>query len=154
MFVLAVQTEIFDIGYCWIVHLSFLTSHNLLFFRFCKTSKKTTFSVFLPFFSRKIAQISIFKVEYLENGVADFNDFGLILQDFERPFGWNQLVLALHFSFKRVISQRSNLPPPLISFACLPYDSLKQTSTSLPFIKKSLRLPLKWKSSTSLKFSL
>ena len=50
MFVLAVQTEIFDTGYCWIVHLSFLTSHNLLFFRFCKTSKKTTFSVFLSFF--------------------------------------------------------------------------------------------------------
>ena len=37
-------------------------------------------------FSRKIVQISIFKVEYLENGLADFNDFGLILQDFERPF--------------------------------------------------------------------
>ena len=49
MFVLAVQTEIFDTGYCWIVLLSFLTSHNLLFFRFCKTSKKTTFSVFLSF---------------------------------------------------------------------------------------------------------
>ena len=27
-----------------------MTSHNLLFFRFCKTSKKTTFSVFLSFF--------------------------------------------------------------------------------------------------------
>ena len=50
MFVLAVQTEIFDTGYCGILHLSFLTSHNLLFFRFCKTSKKTTFSVFLSFF--------------------------------------------------------------------------------------------------------
>ena len=36
-------------------------------------------------FSRKIVQISIFKVKYLENGVADFNDFGLILQDFEGP---------------------------------------------------------------------
>ena len=45
-----------------------------------------TFSVFLSFFSRKIVQISIFKVEYLENGVADFNGFGLILQDLERPF--------------------------------------------------------------------
>ena len=32
------------------MHLSFLTSHNLLFFRFCKTSKKTTFSFFLSFF--------------------------------------------------------------------------------------------------------
>ena len=32
------------------MHLSFLTSHNLLFLRFCKTSKKTTFSVFLSFF--------------------------------------------------------------------------------------------------------
>ena len=34
----------------------------------------------------KIVQISIFKVKYLENGLADLNDFGLILQDFERPF--------------------------------------------------------------------
>ena len=36
------------------MHLSFLTSHNLLFFRFCKTSKKTTFSVFLSFFLVKL----------------------------------------------------------------------------------------------------
>ena len=36
--------------------------------------------------SRKIVHISIFKVEYLENGLTDFNDFGIILQDFERPF--------------------------------------------------------------------
>ena len=56
------------------------------FLRFCKTSKKTTFSVFLSFFSRKIAQISFCKVEYLENGLANFNDFGLILQDSEQPF--------------------------------------------------------------------
>ena len=100
MFVLAVQTEIFDTGYCWMVHLSFLTSHNLLFFRFCKTSTKNNIFGFSVVFSRKIAQISIFKVEYLENGSADLNDFGPILQDFERPFGWNQLVLALQFSFK------------------------------------------------------
>ena len=32
--------------------------------------------------------------------MADFNDFGLILQDFGRPFRRNQLVLALQFSFK------------------------------------------------------
>ena len=85
MFVLALQTEIFETGYFLIVHLSFLTSHNLLFFSFCKTSKKT-FSVFLTSFSCKIVQISIFKVEYLENVLTDFNDFGLILQDFERSF--------------------------------------------------------------------
>ena len=54
--------------------------------RFAKLLKKTTFSGFLSFFSRKIVQISIFKVEYLENGSAIFNDFGLILQDFELPF--------------------------------------------------------------------
>ena len=46
---------------------------------------------------------------------------------------------------KRGMSQRSNLPPSLISFACLlsPFDSFKQTSTYL--------LPYEWKSSTSLK---
>ena len=26
------------------------------------------------------------KVEYLDNGLADFNDLGFILQDFGRPF--------------------------------------------------------------------
>ena len=64
--------------------VSFLTSRNLLFFRFAKLLKKQQFRFFCRF-SRKIVQISIFKVEYLENGLADFNDFGLILQDFERP---------------------------------------------------------------------
>ena len=47
--------------------------------------KKATFSVFSVVISRKIVLISIFKVEYLENGLADFDDFGLILEDFERP---------------------------------------------------------------------
>ena len=31
--------------------------------------------------------------------MADFNNFGLILQDFEKSFKCNQLVLALQFSF-------------------------------------------------------
>ena len=61
MFVLALQTEIFDTDYCWIVHLSFLTSHNLLFVRFCKTSKKTTFSVFLSFFLVKLSKSQYLK---------------------------------------------------------------------------------------------
>ena len=55
-------------------------------------------------FSHEIVQISVFKVEYLENGLDDFNDFGLILQDFERPFRRNQLVLALQFSFKWLVT--------------------------------------------------
>ena len=62
----------------------------------------------MSFFSRKIVQISIFKVEYLENGLADFNDFGLILQDFEQLFRRNQLVLALQFSFKLVRLKKFN----------------------------------------------
>ena len=54
--------------------------------------------------------ISIFKVEYLENGLADFTDFGLILQDFGRPFSWSQLVLALQFSFKcRTLQWRTKM---------------------------------------------
>ena len=59
MLVSGLQTEIFETVYFRIVHLSFLTSHNLLFFSLCKTSKKTTFSAFLSYFSRKIVQISI-----------------------------------------------------------------------------------------------
>ena len=43
--------------------------------------------------------ILLFLNAYLENGLTDFNDFALILYDFERPFRWNQLVLALQFSF-------------------------------------------------------
>ena len=52
---------------------------------FAKLLKNNIFG-FSVIFSRKIAQISFFKVEYLENGLADFNDFGLILQDSDKPF--------------------------------------------------------------------
>ena len=62
MLVLALQTEIFYAGYCWIVHLSFLTSHDLLFFMFCKTFKKTTFSVFLSFFLVKLSKFQYLKM--------------------------------------------------------------------------------------------
>ena len=47
------------------MHLSFLTSHNLLFFRFCKTSKKTTFSVFLSFFLVKSPKSQSLKLNIL-----------------------------------------------------------------------------------------
>ena len=52
---------------------------------FAKLLKNSIFG-FSVVFSHKFAQISFFKVEYLENGLADFNDFGLILQDSEQPF--------------------------------------------------------------------
>ena len=47
---------------------------------------KNIFRFSFVFFSSKTVQILIFKVEYLDNCLADFNDFGLILQDFELPF--------------------------------------------------------------------
>ena len=50
-------------------------SHNLLFFSLYKTSKKQNFLL-------KTIQILILRIEYLKNGSADFNDFGVILQDF------------------------------------------------------------------------
>ena len=37
-------------------------SHNLLFFSFCKTSKKTTFSVFLSFFLVKLSKSEFLKL--------------------------------------------------------------------------------------------
>ena len=77
--------EIFETVYCLTVHLSFLTSYNPLFFSLCKTSKKQHFRYFYCF-PQKTFQISIFIGEYLENSLVDFNDFCLILQDFERPF--------------------------------------------------------------------
>ena len=42
--------------------------------------------------------------------MADFNDFGLIFQDFERPCRRNQLVLALQFSFKSKSTVLFNFP--------------------------------------------
>ena len=53
----------------------------LLFFSSCKTSKNDSFGFSVVFFSETV-QIFIYRVKYLDNGLADFNDFGLILQDF------------------------------------------------------------------------
>ena len=50
MFVSGLRMEIFETVYCGILRLSFLTSHNLLFFSLYKTSKNNIFgflSVFL-----------------------------------------------------------------------------------------------------------
>ena len=60
--------EIFETVYWLIVHLSFLTSHNPLFFCMCKTSKKPNVVGSSVVFSRKTVQILIFKVDYFENG--------------------------------------------------------------------------------------
>ena len=66
------------------MQLSFVTSQNLLQLSLCKTSKKhLRFSVV---FSRKTVKIKIIEAKYLKNGLADFKDFGLILQQFERFF--------------------------------------------------------------------
>ena len=88
----------------FIVELSFIISDVTQSFvvQFVQNLQNNNIFGFSVFFSPKIVQISIFKVEYLENGLADFKDFALILQDFERPFRWNELVLALQFSFKEL----------------------------------------------------
>ena len=87
---------------------------------FAKLLKKQNFRFFC-LFSRKMVQVSVFKVEYLENGLADFNDFGLILQDFERPFRWYQLGLALQFSLK--FSKKTGIK--VVHAEILPRDFLK-----------------------------
>ena len=51
----------------------------------------------------QFAKSSIFKVKYLKNTFANYDDFGLILQDFEQPFRCNQLALALQFSFNNYL---------------------------------------------------
>ena len=76
MFVFGLGREIFQTAYFLILHLEYLKSHRLLFLSLYKTCR----------FSRKTVQNLIFEVVYLENSSANFNDFGLILQDFERPF--------------------------------------------------------------------
>ena len=72
MFVSALQTKIFE------------TSHNLLFFSFRQTSKKNIFG-FSVVFPRKIVQIQSLKLNISRTAWPDFNDFGLILEDFEQP---------------------------------------------------------------------
>ena len=86
MFVFGLVTEIFWTVYCLIVHLAFLTSHTVYCLSACAKPLKKQYFRFSVIFPRKTVQVLIFKVEYLENGLADLNDFGLILQDFERPF--------------------------------------------------------------------
>ena len=60
----------------------------------CKTSKKTTFSVFCRFFSYNCTNLDLDPW-----GWKSRKRLGLILQDFERLLRWSQLVLALQFSF-------------------------------------------------------
>ena len=48
---------------------------------FAKLLKNNIFG-FSVVFSRKNAQISFFKVEYLESDLGDFNDFGLDAEDY------------------------------------------------------------------------
>ena len=79
--------------------------------------------------------------------MADFKDFGLILQDFERPFRRNQLVLALQFSFKDRISCYT----VCVIVICLLYQimnntvilkfSVCQISLISPMIKKIRQVP-------------
>ena len=91
MLVLALQTKIFETDYCWIVHLyRFWICCSSVF---AKLLENNIFG-FSVVFSNESFQNSIFEVEYLGNGLADFNDFGFIWQDFGRPFRWNQLGLA------------------------------------------------------------
>ena len=60
MLVLALQTEILDTSYCWIVHLSFLMLHNLLFFRLKKN---------IPFISRFFL-VKLFKSQSLKLNIS------------------------------------------------------------------------------------
>ena len=86
-FCLRIRSTDGNIRDCLLLICAFIISHvtHLLLFNLCKTSGNNIFG-FSVVFSRKIVQISIFKAEYLENGLADFNDFALILQEFERLF--------------------------------------------------------------------
>ena len=106
MFVLALQTEIFETGYIVILNCAFITSDvtQSIVLQFLQNFlKKTNIFGSSVFFLVKLSksQSLKLKLEYLKNGFAGFNDFGLSLQDFERPFRWNQLVLALQFSFNK-----------------------------------------------------
>ena len=69
MLVSGLQTEICETVYCLIVDLSLLMSYKSIVLQFLQNLLKMTSSIFLSLVV-----------------LADFNDFGLILQDFEWPF--------------------------------------------------------------------
>ena len=132
MFVFGLETEIFLIVYCLIVHLAFVTSHNLLFSSLYKTSKKHfRFSVV---FYRKTVQILIFKVEYLENASADFNDFGPIFQDFERPFNlFRRCSSLLRLPFLPFTTYLDLQSIGLVAYRCFFYKQSAENHRIFPF---------------------
>ena len=101
-FYLRIRSTDGNIKDCLLLICAFIISDvtQCIALQFVQNLSKNNIFGFSVVFSRKIVQTSIFEVEYLENGLAAFNDFGLILQDFEQHFKWYQLVLALQFSFK------------------------------------------------------
>ena len=86
-FYLHIRSTDGNIRDCLLLICAFIISDvtQSIVLQFVENFLKNNIFGFSVVFSRKIVQISIFKVEYLENGLADFNDFGIILQDFERP---------------------------------------------------------------------
>ena len=78
-----------NIRHWLLLNCAFIIADVTIIYCFSGFAKLLKYNIFgfSVVFSRKIAQISFLKVEYLENGLADFNDFGLILQDSEQPFG-------------------------------------------------------------------
>ena len=88
MSVLALQTEIFETGYIVILNCAFIISDvtQSIVLQFLQNFLKKRIFLVLPFFLVKLSK-------------SQFSC--LILQDFERPLRWNQLVLALQFSFNK-----------------------------------------------------
>ena len=73
---------------CLLFNCAFIIADVIQFIvlQFLQNLYKNSIFGFSVVYSRKGVQVSIFEVEYLENGLTDFSDFGLILQDYEWPF--------------------------------------------------------------------
>ena len=86
-FYLRIRSTDGNIRDCLLLICAFIISDvtQSIVLQFVQKPLKNNIFDFSVVFFRKIVQISIFKAEYLENVLADLNDFGLILQDFERP---------------------------------------------------------------------
>ena len=69
--------------------------------QFLQNLKQQHFRFFCRF-SRKVVQILIFRVKYLENGLADFNDVGLIWKDFGGL--WDEINLFWRCSSPLIVS--------------------------------------------------
>ena len=112
--------------------------------QFCKPSKKTTFSVFLSCFLVKLSKFQFLKLNISRTALPILMILVLFCRIFERPFRWNQVILALQFFFKTLSERNKRLPMNNKSLAPkLTY--LRKLSAPWQLAQTSLKGKFTWK---------